>query len=202
MEKVDAGFCSQVVVFQFSRFARSTTHLLKALEKFKEKKVRFHSICEAIDTESPMGLALFTILGCLSQLERELIRERVRAGMKNAKAKGVRIGRVRKRNSALIESLLDAGLSFREIAKISRCSHGSVSAQKKEWLKKKSDAEQLKLAQITNEIKENQIQNTVDKMKSMNISEEMVLKVQENLENEARENVRNIQGSVVYETYD
>ena len=63
IEKVDAGLCSQVVVFQFSRFARSTTHLLKALEKFKEKKVRFHSICEAIDTESPMGLALFTLTG-------------------------------------------------------------------------------------------------------------------------------------------
>ena len=43
IEKVDAGLCSQVVVFQFSRFARSTTHLLKALEKFKEKKVRFHT---------------------------------------------------------------------------------------------------------------------------------------------------------------
>jgi DNA invertase Pin-like site-specific DNA recombinase len=111
MEKMEAGLCSQVVVFQFSRFARSTTHLLKALERFKEKRVRFHSLCESIDTESPMGLALFTILGCLSQLERELIRERVRAGMKNAKAKGVRIGRVRKRNSMLIESLLEAGLS-------------------------------------------------------------------------------------------
>ena len=108
------------------------------------------SICEAIDTESPMELALFTILGCLSQLERELIRERVRAGMRNAIAKGVRIGRVRKRNSIFIESLLDAGLSFRDIAKISKCSQGSVSAQKKEWLKKKSDAEQLKIAQITN----------------------------------------------------
>lgn len=68
MEKVEAGLCSQVVVFQFSRFARSTTHLLKALEKFRERKVRFHSLCESIDTDSPMGLALFTILGCSSWL--------------------------------------------------------------------------------------------------------------------------------------
>lgn len=201
IEKVDAGLCSQVVVFQFSRFARSTTHLLKALEKFKEKKVRFHSICEAIDTESPMGLALFTILGCLSQLERELIRERVRAGMKNAKAKGVRIGRVRKRNSNLIESLLEAGLSFREIAKISRCSHGSVSAQKKEWLKKKADAEKEKFDKITSEIKDGEMQNTIEQMKSMKLTDEMVHKVQTKLENDAREKVREIQGAA-YETYD
>jgi len=202
MEKVEAGICSQVVVFQFSRFARSTTHLLKALEKFKERKVRFHSLCEAIDTESPMGLALFTILGCLSQLERELIRERVRAGMKNAKAKGVRIGRARKRNSMLIESLLEAGLSFREIAKIARCSHGSVSAQKKEWQKKKADADKEKMAKITDEIKKDGIENTVEQMKAMNLSDEMVAQVQEKLESEARESVRKIQGDVVYETYD
>ncbi len=202
MERVESGLCSQVVVFQFSRFARSTTHLLKALEKFKEKKVLFHSICEAIDTESPMGLALFTILGCLSQLERELIRERVRAGMKNAKAKGVKIGRVRKRNSMLIESLLDAGLSFREIAKIARCSHGSVSAQKKEWQSKKTETEKQKMAKIADEIKESGIDKTLEKMKSMNLSDEMVTKVQEKLEADARESVRKIQGQIAYETYD
>ena len=62
-------------------------------------------------------------------MERELIRCRVIAGMKNAKAKGKIIGRVRKRNSVLINSLLEANLSFREIARIAKCSHGSVSAQ-------------------------------------------------------------------------
>lgn len=149
-----------------------------------------------------MGLALFTILGCLSQLERELIRERVRAGMKNAKAKGVRIGRVRKRNSMLIESLLEAGLSFREIAKISRSSHGSVSAQKKEWLKKKADADKEKMAKLTSEIRENGIENTIEQMKALNLSDEMVTTVQEKLEAEARENVKKILGDVVYETFD
>ena len=144
---------------------------------------------------------IWIILGCLSQLERELIRERVRAGMKNAKAKGVRIGRLRKRNSSLIESLLEAGLSFREIAKISRCSHGSVSAQKKEWLKKKADADKDKMEKITSEIKENQVQNTVEQMKSMKLTDEMVQKVQTKLESDAREKVREVQG-VAYETYD
>lgn len=144
MEKVEAGEVEQVAVFAFSRFARSTSHLLKALEKFKAKSVRFQSITESLDTNSPMGLALLTILGCLAQLERELLRERVLAGMRNAKAKGIKIGRVRKRNDALIHSLLDAGLSFREIARIARCSHGSVSASKKEYLAKKAAVQKAK----------------------------------------------------------
>jgi DNA invertase Pin-like site-specific DNA recombinase len=98
-----------------------------------------------LKNEHPLGQSFFgkvvigiTILGALAQLERELIRERVVAGLKNARAKGKIIGRVRKRNSALIESLLEAGLSYREIARVAACSHGSVHAQKKEWVAKKA----------------------------------------------------------------
>ncbi len=202
MQKVEEGLVEQVVVFAFSRFARSTTHLLKALEKFREKSVRFHSITEALDTNSPMGIALFTILGCLSQLERELIRERVIAGMKNAKAKGIRIGRVRKRNSALIESLLEAGLSYREIARIAKCSHGSVHAQKLELKKRKADEEKKKFEELTKSMGSNQVSQAVEQMKAMKISDDMVLKVQTKLENDARDNVRKIQGDVTYETFD
>lgn len=201
MEKVEQGVCSQVVVFQFSRFARSTTHLLKALEKFREKKVRFQSLCESIDTDSPMGLALFTILGCLSQLERELIKERVRAGMKNAKAKGKKIGRARKRNDALIQSLLEAGLSFREVARIAKCSHGSVSASKKEWLTKKADLEKQKLEKIADEINKSSIKDAVSEMRAMNLDNNIVEQVQTKFENEARNHVRQIQG-VAYDTFD
>jgi DNA invertase Pin-like site-specific DNA recombinase len=71
--------------------------------------------------------------------------ERVISGLKNARAKGKIIGRVRKRNDVLIHSLLDAGMSFRAIAKIASCSHGSVSASKKEWLAKKAATEKLLL---------------------------------------------------------
>lgn len=77
MDRVDKGECSQVIVFSFSRFARSVSHLLKALQKFKDKGVRFNSVTEQLDTNSPMGLALFTILGALAQMEREIIRNRV-----------------------------------------------------------------------------------------------------------------------------
>jgi DNA invertase Pin-like site-specific DNA recombinase len=64
--------------------------------------------------------------------------ERVIAGLKNARAKGKIIGRVRKRNDVLIHSLLESGMSFRTISKIAKCSHGSVSASKLEWLAKKA----------------------------------------------------------------
>ncbi len=73
MAAVENGEASMVVVFSFSRFARSTTHLLSALQKFKEKKVEFISLTENINTNSPMGLALFSILAALSQMEREII---------------------------------------------------------------------------------------------------------------------------------
>lgn len=86
-------------------------------------------ITEKIDLNTSLGQLVFVVLAAVAQLERDLIAERVRNGLANAKAKGVRIGRERKRNSVLIESLLDAGLSYREIARISKCSHGSVHAQ-------------------------------------------------------------------------
>jgi DNA invertase Pin-like site-specific DNA recombinase len=178
MERVEKQECTQVIVFSFSRFARSVSHLLKALQKFKKKSVRFNSITEQLDTNSPMGLALFTILDALAQMEREIIWNRVIAGLQNAKAKGKKIGRVRKRNDALIHSLLEAGLSFREIARIARCSHGSVSASKKELLAKKAKLEQEKIQELQNQIKQNNSAETIETMKTMNVSEDIVKQVQ------------------------
>lgn len=129
MQMVEDGLVEQVVVFSFSRFARSTSHLLKALQKFKDRGVRFQSITEVVDTSSPMGMALLTILGALAQLERELICERVRAGLANARAKGKHIGRVKKRDSHLIRKLLEAKMSYRKIAEVAKCSHGSIHAE-------------------------------------------------------------------------
>ena len=129
MEAVEAGEVSQVIVFSFSRFARSTTHLLKALQKFKDKGIQFVSLSEKVDTGSAIGIAIFTILGAISQLERELIAERVRNGLANARAKGKILGRKKMRNSVLIRELLKSGLSYRQISVIAKCSHGSVHAE-------------------------------------------------------------------------
>ena len=127
---VNNGEISSVIVYSFSRFARSTTHLLNALQIFKAKNVAFVSITEKIDTSTPVGVAVFSILAAISQLERDLIAERVRAGLANARAKGKLIGRKKERDSDLIRKLLKAGMTFRQIAQIAKCSHGSVWAEK------------------------------------------------------------------------
>ena len=177
-------------------------HLLKGLQIFKDCQTRFVSITENIDTESSMGVAMFTILGSLAQLERSMIQERVKAGMKNAKAKGKLIGRKRMRNSALIESLLEAGLTYREIARISRCSHGSVHAQKREFLARKAKEQQQKLDDLQRQITENKTENPIDTMKSMNVSDDVIKQVQVKIEIDARSKVHEITGGAGYETYD
>ena len=68
-----------VLVWKFDRFARSTRHLLVALEEFNHLGVRFISVQDQIDTDSPMGRAMFTIIGAMAELESALISERVTA---------------------------------------------------------------------------------------------------------------------------
>src|SRR3974390_2627321 len=82
-----------VVVWRFDRFARSTKHLLLALEEFRSLGIQFSSYQEKLNTTSPLGQALFTIVSAVAQLERDLIRERVSAGIRNARAKGRKFGR-------------------------------------------------------------------------------------------------------------
>ena len=148
MADARAGRISTVTVYSFSRFARSTTHLLSALEEFKKLDVKFVSVTEQIDTDSHLGKAFFTILAALAQLERDLIAERVRNGLANARAKGKLIGRKKTRPSELIRALLKSKMSFRNIAMTLKISHGSVHLEKKlmlaEEAKARKEAEELK----------------------------------------------------------
>src|SRR5918998_354880 len=82
-----------VLVWKFDRFARSVTHLLRALEEFNHLGIRFISVQDQIDTQSPMGKAMFTIIGAMAELESSLISERVKAGMAAAKIRGKHLGR-------------------------------------------------------------------------------------------------------------
>jgi DNA invertase Pin-like site-specific DNA recombinase len=93
MEEAHRGKFSIVVVWKFDRFARSVSHLLRALETFRSLGIEFVSLSEAIDTTTPAGKMVFTVLGAVAELERSLIGERVKAGLRNAKAKGKRLGR-------------------------------------------------------------------------------------------------------------
>jgi len=82
-----------VVVHKLDRLGRSLVHLLQLLEKFKEKGVGFKSLGDNIDLQTPAGKFMFNILGSVAEFERELIRERVAHGMKNAREKGVKLGK-------------------------------------------------------------------------------------------------------------
>src|SRR5690348_9723797 len=106
-----------VVVWKFDRFARSVSHLLRALENFQSLGIQFVSLTEGIDTSTPAGKMVFTVLGAVAELERSLIVERVKAGMRNAKAQGKNVGRPRIFvDRTQIASLRAQGLSWRTIA--------------------------------------------------------------------------------------
>src|SRR5437870_9377272 len=95
MAAVRARKVDIVVVAAFDRFGRSVRHLVESLETFRHLGVEFISLREQIDTGSPLGQAVFTIIAAIAQLERSLIVERVHAGLRRARAEGKRLGRPR-----------------------------------------------------------------------------------------------------------
>jgi DNA invertase Pin-like site-specific DNA recombinase len=116
-----------ILVWRFDRFARSTKHLLLALEEFRSLGVQFISYQENIDTSSPLGQALFTIVSAVAQLERDLIRERVVAGIRNARANGRQLGRPRRIVShEHILQLRKEGNSIRQISAKLGIGYGTV----------------------------------------------------------------------------
>ena len=121
-----------VVVWKFDRFARSVSHLLRALENFQALGLHFVSLSESVDTSTPAGKMVFTVLGAVAELERSLIAERVRAGMRNARAKGKKIGRpprtqlTPEARKAIGEEYWLRKTSFRKLAKRFDTSIGTV----------------------------------------------------------------------------
>src|SRR5215471_6805239 len=84
-----------VLVARFDRFARSVKHLITALDEFNHLGVDFISLSESVDTSSAMGKMIFTVLGAVAELERNLIRERVVMGLERAKKQRKQLGRPR-----------------------------------------------------------------------------------------------------------
>jgi DNA invertase Pin-like site-specific DNA recombinase len=116
-----AGKLDVVAVWRFDRFARDTRHLLVSMEEFRQLGVQFVSLREQVDTSTPMGKAMFTIIAAIAELERDLIRERVVAGVRRAQAAGKRCGRPRNEvdlRPAL--ALLKEGRSLKEVSTILR----------------------------------------------------------------------------------
>jgi DNA invertase Pin-like site-specific DNA recombinase len=106
-----------LLVWRFDRFARSVKHLVLALEELKALGVDFISYQENVDTSSALGQAIFTIIAAMGALERDIIVERVHAGLRRARQQGKTLGRPRRPvDAAKIESLRRSGLSQRQIA--------------------------------------------------------------------------------------
>jgi len=112
------GRFQAAVVWDLSRMARSTLNALQLLQEFQEMKVRLIAVKQTFDTDTPLGRAFFTLAAMFAELEREILIERVRAGMARARAEGKRIGRpVRFMDLVELRRLREEGLSIREIAR-------------------------------------------------------------------------------------
>ena len=109
-----------VLVWRFDRFARNVKQLVLALEDFRSLAIDFISHQEALDTSTPMGNAMFTIIGAMAELERHMIQERVVAGMEYARARGTKSGKPIGRPRAIFrrdEARELQGRSWRQIAR-------------------------------------------------------------------------------------
>jgi DNA invertase Pin-like site-specific DNA recombinase len=116
-----------IAVWKFDRFARSVSHLLRALDTFRVLGIEFVSLSESLDTATPAGRMVFTVLGAVAELERSLIAERVRAGLRNARAKGKRLGRPRVALDARrIAALRKSGASWATICRETGLSKGTA----------------------------------------------------------------------------
>ena len=87
------GAFQVVIVWRFDRFARSVKQLVLTLEEFRSLGIDFASHQEALDTSTPMGKAMFTIIAAMAELERSVIRERVMAGLEYAREHGTKSGK-------------------------------------------------------------------------------------------------------------
>jgi DNA invertase Pin-like site-specific DNA recombinase len=118
MQLAHAGKIDIVATWRFDRFARSTRHLLTALEDFRVRNVDVVSLRDAVDTSTPTGRFTFAVIAAVAELERELIRERTRAGIEAARRRGRHPGRPPvKFDLDRARELQAGGMSIRAISK-------------------------------------------------------------------------------------
>ena len=106
-----------IAVWKVDRFGRSLKHLVNSLADLDSLGVAFVSLRDNLDLSTPSGRLMFQVIGAMSEFERSLIQERVRAGLRNAVARGVRLGRPKVTvDAAQIASLRASGASWRQIS--------------------------------------------------------------------------------------
>lgn len=128
MRDARRGKFDVLLIWRFDRLARSVRHFLEVLDELQHLNVGFISFSEQVDTATPLGRAMIVIIGAIAQLERDIIRERVRAGMRRARLDGVHIGR--KKLEIDVPAVLhsrELGRSLSQIAKEHRLSRATIS---------------------------------------------------------------------------
>lgn len=95
LKSMREGSINTILLYKLDRLGRSLNHLINLLSEFRNKKVRLISVSDNLDTnnDNPMSRAFWQLLGVFAEFERELIRERVRAGLERVKKEGVKLGR-------------------------------------------------------------------------------------------------------------
>jgi DNA invertase Pin-like site-specific DNA recombinase len=116
-----------VLVWKIDRWGRSLTHLVNSLADLAAYGVAFVSLRDNIDLSTPSGRLMFQIIGAMAEFERSLIQERVKAGLRNARAKGKTFGRPRARvDAARVAVLRGEGLSWSQVCRSLNVSKGSA----------------------------------------------------------------------------
>ena len=118
-----------LTVWKLDRLGRSLADLIAMLDELKARGIRFHSLTEAIDTDTPTGRAMWQMIGILAELERSIITERTRAGMKAAKRRGVKFGRKPSLTPEQIDhasELIDKGEARQYVADLMRVSRTTL----------------------------------------------------------------------------
>jgi DNA invertase Pin-like site-specific DNA recombinase len=131
MRDARRGAFDVVLVWRFDRFARSVEQLVSALAEFRGLRIDFVSHQESLDTSTAMGKAMFTIIAAMAELERNVIKERVRAGLEYARTHGTKSGKAIGRPRLVfdreeVRRLRGEGLSIEKIARQMDLSVGTV----------------------------------------------------------------------------
>ncbi len=140
---VENNMISSVIVPSMSRLAKSSKHLLSLLQIFEKKSIRFISLNDKIDTETTKEFSLLSILCSIVQFENDLSSGRTKRGLHQARLEGKLIGRKKTRDSELIRKLLRVGMTCRQIASISKTSHGSVYQELVELRREETAAKEM-----------------------------------------------------------
>jgi len=121
------GEFSVLLVAAFDRIARSTKEFLQIVDELHELGIEFISAREAIDTTGAMGRMFITMIGSIAELERSILRERIKAGMRRAKMEGQRLGRapLNVDRAAIVRDRL-SGMSLTKVAKRHGVSRATV----------------------------------------------------------------------------